>query len=288
MEHDSKQRVGLVPARYIEHPGVGALELAVLVVLCAHANRQGVCWPSQATIAAKTKLDRGTVNGILAKLVGLELIEKSRHPNPKIRACIYRLVGHQALMADFLNGLDPAAGKPPVEMPIVVGPTEPAKGCVGIGHTEHVKHSEQESLSLERECAPEGKEVSEDAGPGHDSAAPLSETWVPSIADRTFAQVHRPDLTPDDVALVAQKFALHYRGQLITDPSTLFRRWLLTERKSYVCTDHHTDRRLASHADGTRRTRRRGGATSSCSGQARFDAWAHAALARREHFAHVR
>ena len=53
MESASRQRVGLVPARYLDNPEVGALELAVLFILCAHANRLGVCWPSQATIAAK-------------------------------------------------------------------------------------------------------------------------------------------------------------------------------------------------------------------------------------------
>ena len=112
MESACRQRVGLVPARYLDNPEVGALELAVLFILCAHANRLGVCWPSQATIAAKAKLDRGTVNRILAKLAALGLVEKGRHPNPRIRACTYRLVGHETLLGTFSDGTGDAAEGP--------------------------------------------------------------------------------------------------------------------------------------------------------------------------------
>ena len=60
MEHASKQRVGLVPARYLDHPDVGVLELGVLTVLSIHADRTGLSWPSQTTIATKLKINRST------------------------------------------------------------------------------------------------------------------------------------------------------------------------------------------------------------------------------------
>lgn len=272
MEPASRQRVGLVPARYLDNPDIGALELAVLFILCAHANRLGVCWPSQATIAAKAKLDRGTVNRILAKLAALGLVEKGRHPNPRIRACTYRLVGHDALMGDFLDGLDTTAEEAPAATPVVVHDTE---------------HSEQDSLSLRRAGAPRGATICEKQEDGSDAAPVLDETWVPDHADRTFAQVHRGDLEQSDFMLIVQKFTLHYRGRRIADPSSLFRRWLLTERKNHARTNEPNGRRPASHHSDTRRAGRRGDAAPSCSGQARFDAWARAALARQEHFAHV-
>jgi len=272
MESASRQRVGLVPARYLDNPEVGALELAILFILCAHANRLGVCWPSQATIAAKAKLDRGTVNRILAKLAALGLVEKGRHPNPRIRACTYRLVGHDALMGNFLDGLDNAAEEAAAAIPVVVHDTE---------------HSEQDSLSLKRAGAPEGETICQRQGDGSDAVPTLDETWVPDRADMAFAQIHRADLEQSDLMLIVQKFTLHYRGRRIADPSALFRRWLLTERKNHARTNEPNDRRPASHHDDTRRAGRRGGAAPSCSGQARFDAWARAALARREHFAHV-
>ena len=39
MDSVSRQRVGLVSARYLDNSEVGALELAILFVLCTHANR---------------------------------------------------------------------------------------------------------------------------------------------------------------------------------------------------------------------------------------------------------
>jgi DNA-binding MarR family transcriptional regulator len=265
MDSVSRQRVGLVSARYLDNPEVGALELAVLFVLCTHANRLGVCWPSQATIAVRTKLDRGTVNRVLAKLVALGLIEKGHHPNPRIRTCTYRLVGHDALIEDFLVGLDSSA----------------EEVSVGVGDTEH---SEQDSLSLKRAGAHQGGKDFVDQGRAADEAAVLDESWAPDPADLVFAGTHRPDLVQSDLSLIAQKFVLHYRGKHVADPSGLFRRWLLTEKKNHVRIDFPDTRRPSSRHDHVRRTEK---ATPPCSGQARFDAWARAALARRERFAYV-
>jgi DNA-binding MarR family transcriptional regulator len=287
MERDSKQRVGLVPARYLDHPELGALELVVLLVLCAHANRLGVCWPSQTTIAAKTKLDRSTVNRALGKLVGLGLIEKGRHLNPKIRACTYRLIGHEMLMEDFLNSIDRTAEETPAEATIEMSNIKLPKMTVAVGHTEHFEHSKQDSLPPERASAPEGERVFDGYGKGKDSITPIDEAWVPNLADMTFAQTHRADLTAQEVALVAQKFLLHYRSRRITDPSALFRRWLLTERKSHDRTDHRADLGPTSYPDNAQKVRHRGGAATTCSGQTRFDAWAQAASERRARYTHV-
>jgi DNA-binding MarR family transcriptional regulator len=265
MDSASRQRVGLVSAHYLDNPEVGALELAILFVLCTHADRFGVCWPSQATIAARTKLDRGTVNRVLTKLAALGLVEKAHHPNPRIRTCIYRLVGHNALMENFLNGLDSTA----------------EEACVGVGDTEHSEHN---SLSLKHAGVHQGGQDSVDQVKVADETAPLDESWVPDAADLAFAKIHRPDLTQSDLILIAQKFVLHYRSKQIADPSALFRRWLLTEKKNHARIDCPDSRRSSSRHSDIRRT---GRAAPPCSGQTRFDAWARAALARREHFAHV-
>src|SRR3954471_11351078 len=162
-----RRRVGLVPAAYHEHPEVGAFELAVLCVLATHANRMGACWPSQGTIAAAVKLDRGTVNRVLAKLVELELVEKTRHPNRRIRCWMYRLVGHEALMEDFLAGLDdgvnerktPASASaefiPAAPLNSEASNSEPlnSEASVTENNTEHLEHYSEESLSLTREDA---------------------------------------------------------------------------------------------------------------------------------------
>ncbi|UEM07263.1 helix-turn-helix domain-containing protein (plasmid) [Skermanella rosea] len=274
MECLSRQRIGLVPARYLDHPDLGAADLAVLFVLCAHADRHGLCWPSQSTIAAKSKLDRSTVNRILAKLVDLALIAKGRHPNPRIRTCTYRLAGHEALFRIFSDDLD--------NEPEMAGPSPskdlPAEAAVVQRDTEH----------LEQQTSPPGCAGAREAGnsgTGRTVAAEptiLGDDWTPDPSDLVFAHDHRSDLTPEDVALVTRKFILHHGGRPLTDPSRLFRRWLLTERKTHACPDATRDPRRPAPRSGFPR----GGAAQGPAGQARFDAWARAAAERRARYAH--
>jgi DNA-binding transcriptional ArsR family regulator len=237
-----RRRVGLVPAAYHEHPEVGAFDLAVLCVLATHANRLGACWPSQGTIATAAKLDRGTVNRVLAKLVGLGLVEKTSHPNRKIRSRMYRLVGHEALMEDFLSGLDDGLPNGSLEEAEKPAPAtsdarilEPA--VVG-ANTEHLEHSSKESLSQARDAA-HGPACG-DAGVVRDGPVVIDAGWVPGAADMAFAQECRPDLTPPDVALIGAKFALHYAGQALANPTAVFHRWILTERVA-----HHDHRDIS-------------------------------------------
>jgi DNA-binding MarR family transcriptional regulator len=277
MEHASKQRVGLVPARYLDHPDVGVLELGVLTVLSIHADRTGLSWPSQTTIATKLKINRSTANSVLAKLVSLGLVVKGQHPNPKIRVCTYQLPGHETLLDGFLGSLHHAVDELPA--------------TVADGDTEHPEHLHQESLSLGRASAPEGDIDLGDAGTanptGPSSPGPLDDGWTPSHADLSFATTARPDLSSEDVANVAQKFVTHYRGQPLPDPSSIFRCWIRKEIKRHDRSANHASPRLASAHDTGRRAARRGGAVPAAAGQARFDAWARAALARRAGFPHV-
>jgi DNA-binding MarR family transcriptional regulator len=250
----SRRRVGLVPSAYHENPDIGAFELAVLCVLATHANRMGACWPSQGTIAAAIKLDRGTVNRVLTKLVELGLVEKSRHPNRRIRCWMYRLVGHEALMEDFLAGLDDGVNetKTPAPASAEFLPAAPlnSEASVVEDNTEHLEHSSEESLSLTREDAG----VSQEEGQGE--AVTIGAEWVPDAADMAFAKVRRPDLTPADVALIGAKFALHYAGRKLPSPTAIFHRWILTERVS----DHDSysrrhNSRPSSHQDTSRHIR---------------------------------
>lgn len=274
MECRSRQRIGLVPARYLDHPDLGAADLAVLFVLCAHADRHGLCWPSQSTIAAKSKLDRSTVNRILAKLVNLALIAKGRHPNPRIRTCTYRLAGHEALFRIFSDNLD---NGPETAGPL---PSEDlsAEAAVVQRDTEHL---EQHTSPPERA----GARGAGNSGTGQtvgSGTAVLDEDWTPDPSDLVFARDHRSDLTPEDIALVARKFILHHGGRPLTDPSSLFRRWLLTERKTHACPDASRDPRHPAPRSDLPRSR----AAQGPAGQARFDAWARAAAERRARYAH--
>lgn len=196
MDNAYNQRVGFVSARYIEHPEVGPIELSVLVVLAIHADRSGICWPSQTTIAALTKLDRSTVNRVIGKLVNLGFVEKS--PSPHHRTMIYRLLGHDRLFEQRSEVVDDACDE----------------GVV-FDHTEH---------STLNTTLPTASEIV------IHSNAVLGLDWAPTGSDMSFATAHRPDITPSYLNVIRRKFVSHYCGSLVSDPSAIFRRWVLSER----------------------------------------------------------
>lgn len=68
------ERWGRVPSWWLDHPDVDADALAVLSALATFANRQGRCWPSQTTLAAKLKRSRAWVNKTLGRLADAGLI----------------------------------------------------------------------------------------------------------------------------------------------------------------------------------------------------------------------
>lgn len=68
------ERWGRVPSWWLDHPDIDADALAVLSALATFANRQGRCWPSQTTLAAKLKRSRAWVNKTLGRLADAGLI----------------------------------------------------------------------------------------------------------------------------------------------------------------------------------------------------------------------
>ena len=61
-------RFGRVPARWLEDPGIGVDELAVLTALAVHAGRDGVCVVRQRTLAGLLQRSREWVCRVLARL----------------------------------------------------------------------------------------------------------------------------------------------------------------------------------------------------------------------------
>lgn len=87
------ERWGRIPAWWLDHPELDADGLAVLAALSTYADEAGVCWPSQATLAAKLKRSRPTVNRLLGRLenLGLVAIEHRSGANGGRLSCRYRL-----------------------------------------------------------------------------------------------------------------------------------------------------------------------------------------------------
>ena len=57
-----------MPARWLEDPGIGVEELAVLAALAVHADRDGVCVVRQRTLAGLLQRSREWVCRVLARL----------------------------------------------------------------------------------------------------------------------------------------------------------------------------------------------------------------------------
>src|SRR3712207_4564396 len=95
MGNSSRSRYGIVRADWIDHPEVGDDEIAVLAILALHADAEGVCWPSQQTIANRLGRSRPWVIAVINRLVELGLVERTRrrHESGGLRSCLYRLPG---------------------------------------------------------------------------------------------------------------------------------------------------------------------------------------------------
>ncbi|CAO3439355.1 helix-turn-helix domain-containing protein [Azospirillum argentinense] len=90
---DTASRWGKIPAWWLDHPDLDADGFAVLAALATFADENGVCWPSQSTLAAKLKRSRPTINRILQRLddMGLVGIEHRRGRDGSRLSCLYRL-----------------------------------------------------------------------------------------------------------------------------------------------------------------------------------------------------
>jgi hypothetical protein len=86
-------RWGKIPAWWLDHPDLDADGFAVLAALATFADENGLCWPSQSTLAAKLKRSRPTINRILQTLdsIGLVSIEHRRGRDGARLSCLYRL-----------------------------------------------------------------------------------------------------------------------------------------------------------------------------------------------------
>lgn len=87
------RRWGRIPAWWLDQPGLDADGFAVLAALATFADEDGLCWPSQSTLAAKLKRSRPTINRIIQGLgdLGLIRVEHRRGRDGARLSCLYRL-----------------------------------------------------------------------------------------------------------------------------------------------------------------------------------------------------
>ena len=180
-------RWGKVPAWWLVHPEMNADRFCVLSALATYADENGMCFPSQATLALRLKRSRPWVNRVVADLAAAGLLIKisRKRLNGGTTSCEYRLVMDQHATV--------AAMTPPV-----VDTNSPR-------HPGDINqlHSQQTQVK---------------ATPGHPHRKPtpcpsgtrLRDDWKPSIAAREEALRLCPGA---DVESHAIKFSLRCRAK---------------------------------------------------------------------------
>jgi hypothetical protein len=86
-------RWGKVQAWWLLHPGTGLDHFGVMAALATYADADGICDPSQNTLAKRLNRSRPWVNRVVAELVEKGLLEKDGRTrrNGGTTSCQYRL-----------------------------------------------------------------------------------------------------------------------------------------------------------------------------------------------------
>jgi hypothetical protein len=79
----------IIPTSVVESPDLTVNEKFMMVVLSSFANREGKCWPSIATLAARSNLSESYVKRLCARLVEMGLLATERRGR---RSNIYHIL----------------------------------------------------------------------------------------------------------------------------------------------------------------------------------------------------
>ncbi|KAA0684858.1 helix-turn-helix domain-containing protein [Azospirillum brasilense] len=205
---ETNSRWGKIPAWWLDHPDLDADGFAVLAALATFANENGVCWPSQSTLAAKLKRSRPTINRILQRLhdIGLVTIEHRRGRDGSRLSCLYQLRVAQNEEAVAPTVIIQAA------RPVSAGDRDdsPANAPCPAPSQEH-HHPEQNPDSL--------------ASGGRGPVCEVPADWMPNTDDLAWA---RSRFGTVDLSRHVEGFVLRCQahGYRYRDISAAWRAWL--------------------------------------------------------------
>nr|WP_204367224.1 helix-turn-helix domain-containing protein [Methylobacterium sp. B34] len=262
------RRWGRIPAWWLDHPGLEADGFAVLAALATFADEDGLCWPSQSTLAAKLKRSRPTINRIIQGLsdIGLVGVEHRRGRDGARLSCLYRL------RFTPLDGVAERPGKPagiPSPPALFRRPTGMTRR-----HTSPVRRASQEQFKFKQ--IPDSLAPGERAcGQPHEPARTVPEDWMPTTADLAWAKARHADI---DLGRHVEGFILRCQahGYRYRDISSAWRAWLTQDAaagKAPMVRDHAAT--TAFHPDARPASRPSGGA------EQRLGAWSAAAAELR-------
>ena len=214
---ESTSRWGRIPAWWLDHPDLDADGLAVLAALATYADEQGVCWPSQATLASKLKRSRPTVNRILGRLseAGLVEVERRSATDGARLSCRYRL------------RLTPAAPDTPAEK---AAPNAARKAI-----EEAVRPVNRPDSETDSPCSPASQEQAQlkqipDSLSERESAhaMPVPNGWMPDAEDLRWGREQFPHI---DLDRHVEGFVLRCRahGYRYRNIAAAWRAWLVQD-----------------------------------------------------------
>jgi hypothetical protein len=210
-------RIAILREEWIRHAEVGPDEVAVLAVLALHADPQGVCWPSQATMARLLGRSRPWVNRVIATLAELGLVEKEQRwrQDGGARACLYRL----ALPSPALG---PKAGPGP-EADQAGSAAD--RGCAAPSQRTGQPEPIQETGPLPAKPAAPVAAGPTPEGMGSDF---VGQDWTPTPTDRRWAAERFPSI---DLNAFTERFRAKCQahGYRYADPAAAWRAWLIED-----------------------------------------------------------
>ena len=267
-------RVAIIHDLFFQHPDVGVDEIAVIAVLCLHADATGTCWPSQGLIATLLGKSRPWVCAVIARLVSLGLVEKtdrSRHDGGR-RTSLYRLVG-------------PTASEPRTKSESAAATASNPESSLSQGCDGSIQSNDRGSQDADSNKEPK-EYIQQDAHPEHaheivsifvhqDVAPVLQVTapeirvaitpepdWQPTDDDLLFGLERFPDA---DLTAATERFIgrCQAKGYRYFNLSAAWRVWLAEDQ-------------AAAKQEGAARFGRGGGQRPSAA-ERRYDAWASVA-----------
>ena len=209
--------------------GLRSSEKFVLLVLANRANAEWLCWPSLAALQSDTCLNRKTIIAALERLSEHGLIIDNEERKGRTNQIIVYRVGHGApnspefsfdLWYERLVRKPVSAKKRSSSAPKEFRYSRQRVPETGHGtYTEPTKEPSAESIALASARKTRG-------GSSHKQLkkTPLTEDWVPSADDRSFAEVRGLDA---DVQAEAFKYHHIAKGSLMQTWSAAFRSWCL-------------------------------------------------------------
>jgi hypothetical protein len=232
-------RWGIVRAEWLFHPDIGVDELAMLACLSTYLNRQGYCWPSQKTLAARLKKSRPWVIKVLNRLVETGLVVRTRRERKDggLRSCLYRMPTPDFTGAVVLDD-KPSTNAPadaqehPERVPSEQACPERDRDCRD-GDMNH-QHKIQDSLSQERASAQNGERASgkaiQEMVRRQGVARQVPDGWTPSAADLAWAAEAHPDMDAEALtrAFVHASWA---KGYTYVNLGCAWRSWFANQRR---------------------------------------------------------